>query len=54
MDKMNILIIVVIAAIALIVFLVWKNQKDRVKLNPDAPDAMEETRMDQERRKDKV
>ena len=41
-----------IAALALIIFLIWKNKKDRKKLNPDAGESVEETIMDQERNKD--
>ena len=48
------IVIVGIAALALIIFLVWKNQKDKKTLNPDAEDSVEETMMDQERRKDSV
>jgi multisubunit Na+/H+ antiporter MnhC subunit len=56
MTTSNIITIVVvgIAALALIIFLVWKNQKDKKTLNPDAEDSVEETMMDQERRKDSV
>lgn len=45
-----ILVIVGIAAAALVIFLAWKNQKDKKELNPDAPDLTEEIRMDQERK----
>jgi hypothetical protein len=46
--------IVVIVALAVIVLLIWKNRKDKKLLNPDASDAVEETMMDHERRKDRI
>ena len=46
------IIIVGVAGLALIIFLIRKNQKDKKALNPDAEDAVEETIMDQERNKD--
>jgi hypothetical protein len=56
MNSTNIITIVLvgIAALALVVFLIWKNQKDRKKLNPDAEDSVEETIMDQQRKKDSL
>ncbi|HEY9362845.1 MAG TPA: FeoB-associated Cys-rich membrane protein [Chitinophagaceae bacterium] len=56
MERSNIIILVRvgIALIALVVFLIWKNQKDKKLLNPDAPDSVEETHMDQKRRTDKI
>jgi hypothetical protein len=56
MDQNNVIILVVagIAFIALVVFLIWKNNKDKKLLNPDAADSVEETHMDQERRADKI
>lgn len=44
---------VVIAAVVLVIFLVWKNQRDKRLINPDADDAVEETIGDKERRRDK-
>jgi hypothetical protein len=43
-----------IVAIGLIVFLIWKNNKDKKLLNPDAQDAVEEAIGDQERRNDET
>ena len=56
MEQNNITILVVagIAFFALVVFLIWKNKKDRKLLNPDAADSVEETHMDQERKSDKI
>jgi multisubunit Na+/H+ antiporter MnhC subunit len=56
MSTANIITIVLvgIAALALIIFLIWKNQKDKKTLNPDAEDAVEETIMDQGRDKDRI
>ena len=56
MNTANIITIVLvgIATIALIIFLIWKNQKDKKALNPDAEDAVKETMMDQEREKDRI
>jgi LPXTG-motif cell wall-anchored protein len=54
MDTTNIAIIVIVgvALLALVIFLIWKNKKDKKVLNPDAEDAVEETIADQERNKD--
>ena len=49
-----ILVLVIMAGIALIILLAWKNQKDQKSLNPDAPDAVEETRMDHNRKTDRI
>jgi len=56
MDTSNIIIIVIvgIAALALVIFLIWKNQQDKKTLNPDAEDSVEETITDKERRRDKI
>ena len=53
-NSMLILVPVCIALAALIVFLIWKNKKDKKRLNPDAPGAVEQTHMDQERTADKI
>jgi hypothetical protein len=51
-------IILLIAAgivlLVLVVFLIWKNQRDKKLMNPDAQDVVEELHMDQERKKDKA
>jgi len=54
MNTTNVFVIVIVgvALLALIIFLIWKNNKDKKILNPDAEDAVEETIMDQERNKD--
>jgi hypothetical protein len=47
MEKKYIIVgLVVLFAIALLVFLILKNKKDRKLLNPDAPDAVEEAHED--------
>ncbi len=51
------IIIIIIAGIillALIVFLILKNRKDKKLLNPDSEDAVQELHMDQKRRADKI
>lgn len=54
MDKTTIFILIGIAAVIFIVFLIWKNQKDKKLINPDAQDAVQETISDQERERTKV
>ena len=56
MGRQNIPVIVIAAIVlaALMVFLIWKNRKDKKLLNPDAEDAVNETHMDQERKADKM
>jgi hypothetical protein len=56
MERNNIIILFLasIAVAALVIFLIRKNQKDKKLLNPDATDAVEETRMDQDRKADKI
>ena len=53
-DNLWVLVLGIIAAVALIVFLNVKNQKDKKDMNPDADDAVEEKRMDGERDKEKT
>lgn len=53
-DQIILLVIAGIAMMALVVFLIWKNLKDRKQINPDAQDAVEELNMDQERNADKI
>jgi len=45
--------LVVIAGIVVILLLIWKNKKDEKMLNPDASDAVEETMMDKDQRKER-
>jgi LPXTG-motif cell wall-anchored protein len=49
-----ILILAGIFLLALVAFLVWKNQKDKKLINPDSEDAVKELHMDQERKTDKI
>ena len=46
--------LVCIITIAVIIFLIWQNKKDKKLINPDAQDSMEETITDHERREDKI
>ncbi|WP_276135080.1 FeoB-associated Cys-rich membrane protein [Polluticoccus soli] len=52
----NILILAIVGVVvaALIIFLVWKNKKDRRAFNPDSQDAVDNLHMDQEKDGDKV
>ena len=43
-----------IAGIVVIVLLMWKNKNDKKLLNPDAQDAVEETVMGNEHKKDSI
>ena len=56
MEKNSVIFLIVfgLAVIALIFFLIWKNQKDKKLLDPDAPDSVEETHHDQLRDTDKI
>ena len=47
------IVIVCLVALSIIIFLAWKNQKDKKKINPQADGAVEEVMTDQHRRKDK-
>jgi hypothetical protein len=49
-----ILILAGIPLLALIIFLIWKNQKDKKLINPNAEDAVDEVRMDQKRKADRI
>ncbi len=49
-----IIIIVLIIAVAGILFLIWKNKKDRKQLNPDSQDSMKVERRDQDRSEDRI
>lgn len=48
------IILIVLTALIIIVLLIWKNKEDKKVLNPDAEDAVEESKMDHERRSDKI
>jgi short subunit fatty acids transporter len=51
----NIIIAIVIAVSVLIIaLLIIKNKKDRKVINPDAQNAVEEERNDEERKRDKI
>jgi hypothetical protein len=56
MNAINVvaLITVGILAVSLIIFLIWKNQKDKLSMTPDAEDLVEEIVMDQKNRNDKI
>ncbi len=55
MTSQNIMIVVVliIVAVAFLAFLIWKNQKDKKLINPDAQDAVTDEEIDQTRNEDK-
>ena len=53
-DQIILLVCGVVGMVILVVFLIWKNQRDRKQINPDGQDAVEELHMDQTRRKDKI
>lgn len=53
MSETIIIVLISVAAAALVIFLIWKNNKDKKLLNPDASDAVEEVMGDHERRRDK-
>jgi LPXTG-motif cell wall-anchored protein len=56
MNAVNIVAIVIagLLGLSLIAFLIWKNKKDRLSMNPDAENLVEETVMDQKNRNDKI
>ncbi|MEO5942643.1 MAG: hypothetical protein ABIP30_01190 [Ferruginibacter sp.] len=54
MSETIIIVLISLAAAALVIFLIWKNNKDKKLLNPDAGDAVEEAMGDYERRMDEV
>lgn len=56
MDNSNIaaIVIVTLATLLVIVLLILKNKKDKKLLNPDAEDVVEESKMDHQRRGDKM
>ena len=46
--------LIIAMAVILIILLIWKNNKDKKLLNPDAQDSVEETISDQEHRADRI
>jgi hypothetical protein len=48
-NQIIILALVGVAAVVLIIFLVWKNRKDKKEFNPGSQDAVDEAQMDRER-----
>lgn len=54
LENIFLIVFVCMAVIALIIFLIWRNRRDQKSLNPDAPDSVEETHMDKDRRADRM
>lgn len=54
MNNTLLTILIITAGIAVVILLIWKNNRDKKRMNPDAPDAMKETGMNRQRRKDKL
>ena len=56
MSSQNILFlsIAILVVLALIIFLIRKNNMDSKEINPDAEDIMEEMETDKERRREKL
>jgi uncharacterized membrane protein YvbJ len=54
MSKTIAVILIIAAALVVVIFLIWKNKRDRKLLNPDAQDSVEEAMMDKDRRKDRI
>jgi len=56
MEEVNIAVIVfvIIAALVLIFFLIRKNQKDKKSLNPDAQDAVDEEKTEEENKRERL
>jgi hypothetical protein len=48
------IVVVIILAVAIIIFLAVKNQKDKKELNPDATDAVEEEKTENEQHREKL
>lgn len=53
-SKALILGIAGIAMAVLVIFLAWKNQKDKRAINPDAQDATEKARMEKEKNSERL
>jgi uncharacterized protein HemX len=56
MENSNIpvIAIVIVLGLALVIFLFWKNQKDKKELNPSGPDAVTEEKTDAQNERDRV
>ncbi len=54
MSKIAAIVLVLAGALALIIFLIWKNNKDKKLINPDAQDTVEEAINDQESRRESL
>jgi LPXTG-motif cell wall-anchored protein len=48
------IVIGVLLSLALIIWLFWKNKKDKDQLNPDTQDSVEKVMMDQDRNRDRI
>ncbi len=46
--------LVLVIGVAIVLLLFWKNKKDERLLNPDDEDAVDENRMDHDRRKERL
>ncbi len=54
MSNTAVIIIGSILALALIIFLIWKNNKDKKLINPDADEAVIEALVDNDSRDEKI
>lgn len=54
MTNIAVIVIGVLVSLVLIIWLFWKNKKDKDQLNPDTQDSVEEVMMEQDRRKDRI
>ena len=48
------LVFIILGALALILFFIWKNQRDRKTLNPDAADSVTEEKNEKENDRDRI
>jgi hypothetical protein len=53
-NQIFILCLTILLVVALVIFLVRKNNRDRKAINPDEPDVMKEMRVDKERKRDEM
>lgn len=54
MSDIRLIALIALLAIVAVILLIRKNIKDKKRIRPGSQDAVQETMMDQERRKDKI
>lgn len=53
-NQILVITITILVVLALVIFLIWKNQKDKDILHPDEADSVKEVHTEEERKREKI